>query len=628
MCGVLGAFLRKGLPNQDVRIRSALRALQHRGPDDSGAESFPYLDGCLILGHTRLSIIDLSDAGHQPFHSADGRYVIIYNGEIYNYRELRSELTSLGYVFRTESDTEVLLTAWTAWGRDCLCRLIGMFSFAVLDRQEVALTCVRDAFGIKPLFYTEEDGNFIFSSEIRALTALKLHKAEVNWQRSYDYLVHGEYDNSEETFFADVKQLPSGHFMTLDLTEGAAPVLSKWWAPQITERIDLSPGEAAERIRECFLNSVRLHLRSDVALGVALSGGIDSSAVACAMRYVDPQMPINTFSFVARGSPVDEERWVDIVNQKIQAKAHKLVIAPGELVRDIDDLIHAQGEPFGSMSIYAQYRVNQLASSSGVRVTLDGQGADEILGGYTGFPGERAHSLLDERRLGAALSFIGSWAKWPGRSKASGLRALLAELSTGSVHELMRWAAGMNRVPSWVIQDTVDEMNIAHRVGRFRSGSSASGRRMVAQMANMLTKHGLPALLRHGDRNSMRFSVESRVPFLSVELVELMLSMPENYLVSARGETKHIFREAMRGIVPDEVLFRKDKIGFEPPEKEWILSIAGKVREWLSEDVSIPFIHRDVLLTQFDEVVAGRRPFTWQVWRWINFYRWRACLTV
>jgi len=626
MCGVLGAFLKRVIPDQDKRVRSALGTLRHRGPDDSGAESFPCPNGSLILGHTRLSIIDLSSAGHQPFHSANGRYVIVYNGEIYNYRELRSELIALGHTFLTESDTEVLLTAWIVWGSSCLHRFVGMFSFAVLDREELTLTCVRDAFGIKPLFYTEEDGGFIFSSEIQALTALKSHKAEVNWQRSYDYLVHGEYDSGEETFFADVKQLPSGHIMVVPLTEGATPVLSRWWAPRITERIALSRGEATERIRECFLNSVRLHLRSDVALGVALSGGVDSSAVACAMRHVDPNVPINTFSFIARGSSVDEERWIDIVNQRIQAKAHKLIIEPGELVRDIDDVIYAQGEPFGSMSIYAQYRVNQLASSHGVRVTLDGQGADEILGGYTGFPGERVRSLLDKHRLGAACSFIGSWAKWPGRSKNLGIRAVLAELSTGSVHEFMRWAAGMNGTPDWIIPDAAEDMNIIPRVGRFRSGKEAGGRRVVAQMANMLIKHGLPALLRHGDRNSMRFSVESRVPFLSLELVELMLSMPEDYLVSPSGETKHIFREAMRGIVPDEVLFRKDKIGFEPPEKEWFFSIAGKAREWLSEDVAIPFVRRDVLLAQFDEVVMGRRPFTWQVWRWINFYRWRACV--
>ncbi len=627
MCGVLGAVLYREFPDHDVRVRTALHALRHRGPDDSGSENFSFVDGCLILGHTRLSIIDLSNAGHQPFHSADGRYVIVYNGEIYNYRELRSELTSQGYIFRTESDTEVLLSAWAVWGSNCLRRLIGMFSFAILDRHDSTLTCVRDAFGIKPLFYTEEGGNFIFSSEIQALMALKSHKAEVNWQRSYDYLIHGEYDSSEETFFAGVKQLPSGCLMTLGLTKGAKPVLSRWWAPQVMKRAALTWEEAAEQVRESFLNSVRLHLRSDVSLGVALSGGVDSSAVACAMRHVEPDMPINTFSFIARGSAGDEEKWVDIINRKIQASAHKLVIEPGELVHDIDDLIRSQGESFGSTSIYAQYRVNQLASSSGVRVTLDGQGADEILGGYIGFPGERVHSLLDERRLRDALSFVDSWAEWPGRSKASGLRAVLAELSTGSIHELMRWAAGMNRIPSWISSDVAEEMNIAPRVERFRSGKDASKRRVVAQMVNMLTRHGLPALLRHGDRNSMRFSVESRVPFLSLELVELMLSMPEDYLISKNGETKHIFREAMRGIVPDEVLFRKDKIGFEPPEKEWILSISAKAREWLSEDISIPFVRRDVLLAQFDEVIAGRRPFTWQVWRWINFYRWRACMT-
>ena len=209
---------------------------------------------------------------------------------------------------------------------------------------------------------------------------------------------------------------------------------------------------------------------------------------------------------------------------------------------------------------------------------------------------------------------------------AMGVKAALAEWATGVPHELMRRAAGMNKTPDWIDGRVAREMVLHKRVKRFRSGADAGGRRMAAQMTNMLTRHGLPGLLRHGDRNSMRFSIESRVPFLTLEQVELTLSLPERYLVSDTGETKHVFRRAMKGIVPDEILSRKDKIGFEPPEKEWLVSIAAQAREWLSEDMQIPFVRREALLAQFEDVIAGRRAFSWQVWRWINFYRWKACV--
>jgi asparagine synthase (glutamine-hydrolysing) len=344
------------------------------------------------------------------------------------------------------------------------------------------------------------------------------------------------------------------------------------------------------------------------------------------MRHVAPDQPIHTFSYIASGSSVSEEKWVDLVNQHVGANAHKVLVTPQELARDLDDMIRAQGEPFGSMSIYAQYRVYQLAKENGITVTLDGQGADEMLGGYIGFPGERVRSLMDEGNLGKAWDFLRRWAQWPGRSMAMGLKAALAECTNGVPHELMRMAAGLNKVPDWIDSRVAEDMGLAGRVKRFRSSEHANGRRMAAQMINMLTQHGLPGLLRHGDRNSMRFSVESRVPFLTLDQVEFALSLPEHYLVSKTGETKHVFRRAMQGIVPDEILLRKDKIGFEPPEKEWLISIADQAREWLSEDMKIPFIRRGALLAEFEDVIAGRRPFSWQVWRWINFYRWKACL--
>lgn len=626
MCGVIGGFDSTFKADLELRMKKGMSQLQNRGPDGYGLDCFDVSGKAVYLGHTRLSIIDLTQSGHQPMSGQDGRYTIVFNGEIYNYKELREELKAKGCVFISDSDTEVLLIAWETWGDACLTRLVGMFAFAVLDRSNNELTCVRDAFGIKPFFYSHENESFLFASDVRALLALKPVNPQVNWQRAYDYLVHGLYDSNEETFFDGVMQLKPGHKLVINLNEKKACTPERWWKPQIAERSDLSFEEAVQRVRENFLHSVRLHLRSDVPIGAALSGGLDSSAVVCAMRHVAPDQPIHTFSYIAAGSPVNEEKWVDIVNGHVGAHAHKMVVTPQELAHDLDSMIRAQGEPFGSMSIYAQYRVYQLAKENGITVTLDGQGADEMLGGYIGFPGERVRSLLDMRHPLEAFEFLGQWTQWPGRTMSMGVKAALAELTTGMPHELMRGVAGMNKTPEWIDGQKAAEMGILSRVERFRSGSEAKGRRMIAQMKNMLIRHGLPGLLRHGDRNSMQFSVESRVPFLTIDQVEFSLSLPENYLVSDKGETKYVFRRAMEGIVPDEILLRKDKIGFEPPERDWLISIADQAREWLREDLKIPFIRHEILLAEFEDVIAGRRPFSWQVWRWINFYRWKVCV--
>jgi asparagine synthase (glutamine-hydrolysing) len=626
MCGILGAFFSYESIDQSRRFDAAMGAIQHRGPDAQVVETYAQKGGDIFLGHSRLSIIDLTDGGKQPMKSADERYTIVFNGEIYNYKELRPELSELGHVFTTDSDTEVLLAAWGAWGISCLRRLVGMFAFAVLDRETSTIACVRDAFGIKPFYYTQENEDFLFASEAPALIKLKASKPKVNWQKSYDYLVHGEYDSGKETFFEGIFQLPPGHFFEFDIQSRTVGKATHWWHPSIVERSDLSFEEAATRVRENFLRGVKLHLRSDVALGAALSGGLDSSAVVCAMKYLEPNSTIHTFSFIAAGAGISEEKWVDVVNDRVGAIPHKVKVTSQELLRDLDTMIMAQGEPFGSMSIYAQYRVYQLAKENGITVTLDGQGADEMLGGYVGFPGERMHSLVESGDSIGAFSFLRKWAKWPGRNFGPGLRAALAEMSSGIAHEWLRSLAGMNRVPNWIDAGRVQEMGLRDRIPRFRSGELGRGRRMVAQMLNLLSSQGLVGLLRHGDRNSMRFSIESRVPFLTLEQVEFMLSLPEKYLVSPEGETKHVFRRAMKGIVPDEVLARKDKIGFEPPEKDWLMSIAPQARSWLAIDMHIPFIRREALLAQFDAVIAGHQPFSWQVWRWINFYRWKACL--
>jgi asparagine synthase (glutamine-hydrolysing) len=624
MCGIAGGIWVNEY-DASHNLNLALQTMRHRGPNDNGIEFFAFDRAQVGLGQTRLAIIDLSDSGHQPMHSYDGKFTIIFNGEIYNYRELRDQLKKIGKIFKTNSDTEVLLAAWEEWGIDCLPKLVGMFAFAVLDKKNQTLTCVRDAFGIKPFFYRMDFNYFRFASELPALLKLSSIKPTLNFQRSYDYLVHGDYESSEATLIEGVLHLLPGHFIEFHVSSGVQSKPKRWWTPKIEERSDLSFAQATEIVRDQFLDNIRMHLRSDVPLGAALSGGIDSSAVVCAMRYVEPTLPIHTFSFIASGSEVNEEYWVDRVNAHVGATPHKVHLTSNDLSADLDDMIKSQGEPFGSTSIYAQYRVFKLAKENGITVTLDGQGADEMLAGYTGYAGQRLRSLIEKGKLSEACSFLNEWSKWPGRSRLGGVKRLAAEMTDGWIYALLRKIDGSDPFPKWINREPLIECGVlGHFPTRQRFQQSSDGRRLMANLAVALTQKGLPELLRHGDRNSMRFSVESRVPFLTLEMVNLLLSLPESYLISSNGETKHIFRAAMRGIVPDEILNRRDKIGFATPEQAWLFSMAETVRDWLHVDLKVPFFNQARMLQEFEQIIAGKKAFSWQVWRWINFCRWHS----
>lgn len=621
MCGIAGGWFRNSSDQVVRRINEAIELMRYRGPDQFGYEQFKIAEGVFCLGHTRLSIIDLSDAGRQPMHTPDGRFCLVFNGEIYNYQELKNELKNIGYTFLSDSDTEVLLTAWLHWGRDSIHRLVGMFAFAVLDKFKKSLTCVRDAFGIKPLFYACDEGSFYFASQIDALKKLKGRTAELDWQQSYNYLVHANYDIDERTFFRDVFNLLPGHVLEINLVSRGISI-ERWWQPTISQTSNITFKEAAEILREMFLENIRLHLRSDVPLGAALSGGLDSSAVVCAMRHIEPHATINTFSYIAKGHSISEEAWVDFINKRIDAKSHKVSVSSEDLISDLDNLIAAQGEPFGSTSIYAQYRVFKLAKDNGITVTLDGQGADELLAGYIGYPGQRLHSLINQMRFFDAISFLNNWGKWPGRTRIGGATRLIGELTNGAFNKALRHLSGRLESPKWINSGVLKDAGVEVSLPRTFATSNANGRRLIAKLADALTRCGLPALLRHGDRNSMRFSIESRVPFLTTRLADFLLSLPEEYLVSQTGETKSVFRAAMRGIVPDEILDRKDKIGFAAPDQNLLIGMAGTFRSWLSENMGIPFFNQTEVLRLFDLIVNRKKPFNLQVWRWVNFARW------
>lgn len=626
MCGIFGQFSTlSGGENSAVRerIAAATRLLAHRGPNDQGLEEVPLECGSVTLGHTRLSIIDLTSGGHQPMRSHDGRFLIVFNGEIYNYRELRQELRSLGHSFATESDTEVLLAAWIEWGEGSLHRLTGMFAFVVLDRLRRTLTLARDAFGVKPLYYCSAKASFCFASEIPALCALLPAKPEPNLQRAYDYLAFGSYDNTADTFFNGVHRLQPGHLLQLDLNVSGTAEPRRWWWPRIDEREGLQHADAARQLRDMFVQSVRLHLRSDVPVGAALSGGIDSSAIVCAMRLAEPDMPLHTFTFVAPGSPVDEEGWADRVNTHVGAVSHKVEVTTEELGEDLDSMIRAQGEPFGSTSIYAQYRVYRAAREAGIVVTLDGQGADELLAGYDGYPTGAVGSLLEEHRLGDAVALARAWSKWPGRGRSSALRALTSAATPIWLRALGQSLLGHKRHHhGWIDANHAREMGLALLPTRAPRAVDARGRRLVEHLRSALTGNGLAALLRHGDRNSMRWSIESRVPFLTIELAEFCLSLPESLLLSQNGETKAVFRAAMRGIVPDQILDRRDKIGFRTPENAWLRAQGPRLLDWLDAADRVPILNAARCRQHISQAISGTAPFSAASWRLINYCRW------
>lgn len=624
MCGIIGGWWNTQLNHVTGRIDSSLDAMKNRGPDCRGIKIVHRKNSTLAFGHNRLAIIDLSSAGVQPMTSKDKRYTIVFNGEVYNYIEIRKKLSNLGIKFDTKTDTEVLLNAWIVWGQGCLSSIIGMWAFAIYDRITEEIVCVRDAFGIKPLFYMRNKNRFIFSSEQQALWILNGEKPEPDLQRCYDYLVPGDYDSQQRTFIKDVMQLSPASLIIFNTKTQVFKKPQAWWNPDVRQNSQLSFSQAAEAVRETFIENVRLHMRSDVPIGAALSGGIDSSALVSTMRFIEPELPIHTFSFVDQDNKISEQPWIEIMNNHVYSIPHQFLTNNIDLVNDIDDLISTQGEPFGGTSVYGQYKVFQLAKKEGITVTLDGQGADELFAGYDGFPGFRILSMIEAHNPLLAIYFLHQWSKWPGRSLVGGIKKFLGLFFPKLLYcEECGWM-GCDPKPVWLDSNEL----ISHGVNICRHKKTLPieerTRRLTGQLKHSLIKKGLVSLLRHADRDSMRFSVESRVPFLTIPMAELALSLPEEYLIGNNGETKKVFRAAMRGIVPEQILNRRDKVGFATPELRWIITNKEIVEEWLTLSKGISFIKTDQIIDQFRNVVNNKSAFSWQVWCWINFSKWHS----
>lgn len=634
MCGIAGIVSPQNPDLLRKWLTVPLQSLRHRGPDDHGWLAVTPTSLCTgregtllpadvqaVLMHRRLSILDLSPAGWQPMATLDDRWAIVFNGEIYNYLELREQLSRQGCVFRSQSDTEVLLQALVHWGPAALGRFVGMFALGLLDIHKRTLLLARDFFGIKPLYYAHRGATFAFASEIKPLLHLPFVGRSVHPQRLYEYLCLSRTDHDDGTLLDDIHQLPAAHYLCLSLDHPDQFETIRWWQLDLREKLDLSFEEAAGRLRELFLKSVRLHLRSDVPVGAALSGGIDSSAIVNAMRAIEPKADLHAFSYIADDPALCEERWIDQAAQQAGAIVHKVRPLPGELVDDLDELVATQEEPFGSTSIYAQYRVFRAAQSAGIKVMLDGQGADEMLAGYRPYLSARVASLLARgnllevvRLLWRARSLPETGSLW--RLLLHAGRMLVPSRCLGLAERLMgRWL-----MPSWLNRSWFLERGV--QVMPLRAWDSNDFLR--EQLRRTLTTTSLPMLLRYEDRNSMASSIESRVPFLTPELASFVLRLPEEYLIGRDGTSKNVFRRAMRGLVPDAILDRRDKIGFATPEQRWLTTLRPWVEKTLASEraQAVTALNLPVVRAQWQAVLAGKRGFDSRVWRWVNLIRW------
>jgi len=631
MCGIAGLVLKQGCDHK-LPVRTILEQMRHRGPDDHGF--LAYSKGITVLGrdwdtpetnpevvflHRRLSILDLSETGWQPMGTRDGRYFITFNGEIYNYVELRAELGRLGYEFRSQSDTEVLLTAYAAWGTNALRRLVGMFAFAILDTVRRVVFLARDFFGIKPLYYTVSKDSFAFASELKPLLEFGADR-RVNADRLFEYLRFGLCDYGSETLLSNVFQLASASYMEIPLDGSFKTHPEFYWKPNVCSRNDISFDEASNQLRDIFLKSVRLHLRSDVAVGSALSGGIDSSSIVMAVRHLEPKQEIHTFSYIADDATLTEERWVDIVGSAGHACVHKMRPTAEELLADFDHLTYALDWPTGGTSLYAQYCVFRAARDAGIKVMLDGQGADEILAGYRFFLAARLASLIRQRRWGDAGEFLQKATHWPGMDKKTLIFTASDYLLPTRAQVPLRRLIGKELAPAWLNRSWFRRRGVSPHAFRY----SAQEPEVLKESLRRHLTDSLPNLLRYEDRNSMSFSVESRVPFLIPELVDFVLSLPEEYLVAPDGTSKAVFRQAMRGIVPDAILDRRDKIGFATPERKWLSALNSWVFQVLERDVAreIPVFDSAAIKREWECIEKGRRPLTEYVWRCLNVIQW------
>jgi asparagine synthase (glutamine-hydrolysing) len=641
MCGITAVINKKHISSQFLVQANALVA--HRGPDDEGfllwtrdsglqrflgqdtnknsishhhllplsAETSQWQIG---FGHRRLSILDLSPAGHQPMLEQDN-LALTYNGEIFNYLEIKEELQRLGHVFQTTTDTEVILKAWKEWNVAALHKFNGMFAFVLLDTKAQKLYAVRDRFGVKPLYYTSTPSYTAFASEVKQLRVFPDYSFQLNEQIAYDYLRYGLLDHTTETFEENIFQVAPGHYMEVDLQSNKEE-LHQWYhlkPPSWTGTEE----EAIAQFSVLLKDSVRIRMRSDVPVGSALSGGLDSSTIVSLMREVLNDQHLNqhtikTITSCSTDKRYDEWDYAEESIKSVNAEPYKVFPSFEKMNADLGQLIWHMDYPFNSTSQFSQWCVFEEAKKNKLYVMINGQGADEQLAGYAGNDISLYLGLLGNGSFSELIKEIKAFKNYNGKWPTGFLLgALQHKLPKGLMNLLPdRYRVFKQEAPVWLTKKKLRE--------RFVLPDSLN-----ESLRRQVTMDPLPSLLRYEDRNSMAFSVESRVPFMDHRLIEFTLGLPE-HLVYRRGERKYILRQAFRKIVPDKILQRRDKMGFVSAEERW-LKEDGKV--WFEQmiagaDAQSGFIKKEAALEYLQKIQKGAEAFNFAPWRIICFSKW------
>ncbi|MCW5907062.1 MAG: asparagine synthase (glutamine-hydrolyzing) [Chitinophagales bacterium] len=597
MCGIAGLIVNHLSTDAKLELtHKMLRTITHRGPEASNAVS----EGYYALGHNRLKIIDLSDEANQPFKYKD--VTIVFNGEVYNYIELRAELEKKGYIFRTQSDTEVVCAAYKHWGDDCVKRFVGMWAFALWDNYKRRLFCSRDRFGIKPFYYIRKGWDIYFASEYKALKETPLYNAQLNKEQVNRGLQMVWAVHHEETFFKNIKSLPPAHNL---VWENSRISINNYWDVNFDAKPEkLTWNEKKEKFYSLFEESIKLHSRSDVQNGTCLSGGLDSSSIASVYSKLLNGTPIKSFT-VYYEDDVDERPFVEAVVEKYgNIQPHYFTPSNEQLAESFHRMAYHADVPVLGSSFISQYFLMQLAKSQGVTVVIDGQGSDEYLGGYLHSFYRVIGQLFSRGRFMAGLQMLNALSQRENFSSQKRNDFLLKSMVSMFTNEASIYHLELSRFDQFRKYEREDLQFATKTYDKFNNF-----------LYHILMTSTLPTLLHFEDRNSMAFSLESRVPFLDHRLVEFAFTLTREDRISNKAETKYILRESLKNVLPEKVYARQDKKGFVTPgEVKWL---NGPLKFLLDIDYErFNWLKQDKLRATVDAYKAGdvsKAAFVWRI---------------
>jgi asparagine synthase (glutamine-hydrolysing) len=611
MCGIAGIYSRYNNKLNQTTVQQLIQAIGHRGPDGDGIYEAKHI----VLGQKRLAIIDLSDNGRQPMVVDNGNYSITFNGEIYNYQELRKELEQAGYTFYSDTDTEVILHSYREWGKDCLHRFNGMWAFALWDNRKKELFCARDRFAVKPFHYWYDGNTFIFCSEIKGLLRHPYIKPRQNEQAIYDFIIYGRVNHTNETFFKDIYQLPGAHYCVVS-ERGLEKY--RYWDISEDNQFCGNAEEAANEFYRIFEDAVKLRFRSDVEVASCLSGGLDSSSIVCVADkliksgQLQTGHKLNTFSLAFDYEKFDERKWIKIVRGETDINSHFTIPKEDELLENLNHLLYTQEEPFGSTSIFGQYMVMKLIHENGIKVTLDGQGSDEMLAGYLAYADSYFADFVRTNNEQELYEQVEIYCKKHNLTPSIAVERAKKFAETGKMGRHIE-------VNSKYLNEDFATSFYKEMVLPKKFDSMLQN-----QLYQDLLITSIPALLRYADRNAMAFSIESRLPFLDYRLVEFIFSLPADMKIHD-SVTKVILRKAMHGTIPEQIENRQDKMGFVTPEAVWFREGLKDIFEQIifSESFAARNIFDiSVVQKEWEDYKAGVRNDSFLIWRVVSVEMW------